>query len=150
MQGYIIFRSPKSQCCRRLYYIRLYYIFEYIALSNKTFNRSAYPLAGRLRSSLSRFRNLFTEFNVIYRKKSNMPCNFCTSYYSVCLSISAAYTIAFNRVVSAIAVSFNPVSFIARPFAASRSAVTLRFSDCSYSILKVKLVSGSGIFCLSR
>ena len=145
-----MFRSQESQCYRCLHCIRLYCIFEYTAPSNQTVNRSVYPLAGRLKSSLSRFRNSFTEFDVVRRKKSNMPCNFCTSCCSVCLSTSAACTIASNRVVSVIARSFNPVSFIARPFAASRLAVNLRFSDCSCSILEVKLVSGSGIFCSSR
>ena len=150
MQGYTIFRSQESQYFLQLDCYRLYCIFEYIAPSNKTFDRSVYPLAGRLKSSVSRFRNSFTEFDVVCRKQSNMPCNFCTSCCSVCLSISAACTIASNRVISAIAMSFNPVSLIARPFAASRSAVNLRFSDCSCSILEVKLVSCSGIFCSSR
>ena len=104
MQGYTIFRSQESQCYRRLYCIRLYCIFEYIALSNKTVNRSVYLLAGRLKSSLSRFRNSFTEFDIVYRKKFNMPYKFYTFCYSVCLSISAACIIASNRVVSIISI----------------------------------------------
>lgn len=70
-----------------------------------------------------------------------MPYNICTSYYSVCLSISAAYTIASNSVVSAVAISFNSVSFITRPFAKYLSSlITLIFILISYLLIYILLL----------
>jgi len=72
-----------------------------------------YPPVKRFRSSLRRFRNSFTDFTVVFLKYSTIPVRFCTSCCNVCLFISAACIINFNRVASSSARACNCVVFVA-------------------------------------
>ena len=110
-----IFDGPsKYQCLGRIY-LRIFVprtrqlISTTMVLYERTDWRSA---LAQLRSSLSRFRNPFTEFDVVCFNKSYILCHFCISCCSICLFISAACAIALNRVISIVAISLNSVSFI--------------------------------------